>query len=180
MNVGYAISDLVLALACTVIAVRAARTRPGMALACAAIGVAAVFGVLRFSGAADVGGAHRFLSLLGGTAALPLLAASVAWTDSLAAKTVRGAALTLLVAGAIGVAVTVGAGFAPWGQAVPALSAVAILVATLPKHVTRKSLGAVVLVLTFGLVAGRLTLAGLEPLEVLHYGMTAALLLLCL
>lgn len=180
MNTGYAISDLVLALACAVIAMRAAKAKPGVALACATIGVAAVFGVLRFSGAADVGGAHRFLSMLGGTAALPLLAASLTWTDSLAAKTVRGAALTLFVAGAIGVAVTVGAEFALWGQAVPALSAVAILAATIPKHLVRKSFGAVMLVLTFGLVAAKLTLAGFEPLEILHYGMTAALLLLCL
>ena len=180
MNVGYAISDFVLALACAVIAVRAAKTRPGVALACAAIGVAAIFGVLRFSGTAGVEGAHRFLSMLGGAAALPLLAASLAWPESLAASTVRGAALTLLVAAAIGVAVTVGAGFVLWGQAVPALSAVAILIATLPKHAVRKSFGAVVLVLTFGLVAARQTLAGFEPLEVLHYGMTTALLLLCL
>ena len=45
MNTGYAVSDGVLALACIVIVVRAAKTRPGVALACGAVGAAAILGV---------------------------------------------------------------------------------------------------------------------------------------
>ena len=138
MNIGYAVSDFVLVLACAFITARAAKTRPGIALACATIGIAAVFGVVRFSGLADVSGAHRFLSIIGGTAALPLLAASVAWPDSKAATTTRGAALMLLVASAVGVAIVVGAGFALWGQVVPAVSAIAMLVCLIRTRSPRK------------------------------------------
>lgn len=180
MNTGFAISDVVLALACGFIALRVARARPGVALACAAIGIAATIGALRFSVLPELSGAHRFLSLTGSTAALPLLAASLAWPDGQAAKTGRGAALTLLVGSALGIAVVVGAGFPLWGQAVPALSAIAILAGAVRAGIPRKFMGALILVATFGFVAAKVPLGGFEPLEVLHYGMTAALLLACL
>ena len=180
MNTGYAVSDGVLALACIVIVVRAAKTRPGVALACGAIGAAAILGILRFSGVAEATGAHRFLSLIGSTAALPLLAASLVWPDIKAGKTVRGAALSLLIGSAIGIALVAGAGFALWGQVVPAASALVILVGAIAKRAARPIAGAIVLVATFGLVAGNLTLGGFAPIETLHYGMTVALLLLCL
>ena len=180
MNTGYAVSDGVLALACIVIVVRAAKTRPGVALACGAIGAAAILGVLRFSGVAEATGAHRFLSLIGSTAALPLRAASLVWPDIKAGKTVRGAALSLLIGSAIGIALVAGAGFALWGQVVPAASALVILVCAIAKRAVRPIAGAVMLVATFGLVAANLTFAGFAPIEILHYGMTVALLLLCL
>ncbi|MEO8202394.1 MAG: hypothetical protein ABI630_00925, partial [Betaproteobacteria bacterium] len=80
MNTGYAISDAVLATACIFIVVRAGG-RPGVRLACATLGAAAMIGTMRFAGAEGLAGAHRFASLLGGVAALPLLAASIAWPE---------------------------------------------------------------------------------------------------
>ena len=142
--------------------------------------MAALCGVLRLSGFAEGPGAHRFLSLIGSTAALPLLAASLVWPDSKAAKTVRGAALSLLAGSAFGIALVAGAGFALWGQIVPAASALAILAGTISRRAVRPIAGAILLVATFGLVAGNLTLGGFAPIEILHYGMTVALLLLCL
>jgi hypothetical protein len=180
LNIGFAISDLVLALACIFIAVRAARARAGVALACATIGVAALVGALRFSAFPELSGAHRFLSLIGSTAALPLLAASLVWPDCQAARTWRGAALSLLAGSALGIAIVAGAGFPLWGQAVPALSAFAILVGAFRARVARKIVGAMLLVGTFGVVAAGVTFAGFAPLEILHYGMFVALLLLCL
>lgn len=179
MNAGYAISDFVLALACFAIAFRARDGRPGIALACVVIGIAAVFGVLRYSGFANVGGPHRFLSLLGATAALPLLAASLAWPASRAAKSIRGAALVVLVASGIGVAITAGAGIALWSQVVPAASALALLFVAFRLRAARSIACALLLAATFALVAARVTIAGFEPVELLHYGMAAALLLLC-
>ena len=179
MNIGYAVSDFVLALACIVIAARSAKTRPGVALACAAVAVAAVVGVARFSGLSEAIGAHRFLSLVGSTAALPLLAAAIAWPGSKVAKTWRDASLALLVASATGIAIVTGAGIAIWGQVAPAASAVVILCATIRGRARRPLAGAILLVATFAMVAAKLEPAGLEPLEILHYGMTAALLLIC-
>jgi len=49
-----------------------------------------------------------------------------------------------------------------------------------PLDAPRPLAGAIVLVVTFGMVAAKLEPAGLEPLEILHYGMAAALLLICL
>lgn len=180
MNIGYAVSDFVLALACIVIAARSVKTRPGIALACAAIAAAALVGVARFSGFDEAIGAHEFLSLIGSTAALPLLAAAIAWPGSKAAKTWRDASISLLVGSALGIAIVAGAGFALWGQIAPAASAVVILFGTIRSRSARPVAGAVLLVATFGVVAAKLSAAGLAPLEILHYGMTAALLLICL
>lgn len=180
MNIGYAASDLVLALACIFIAVRAARTRPGVALACAAIAAAALIGVARFSGFDEATGAHKFLSLIGSTAALPLLAAAIAWPGSKAAKTWRDASIALLVGSALGIAIVAGGGIALWGQVAPAASALVILFGTIRSRALRPIGGAVVLVVTFAMVAAKLEPGGLEPLEILHYGMAAALLLACL
>jgi len=180
VNIVYALSDFVLALACIFIAVRSAKARPGMALASAAIAAAALVGVARFSGFGEATGAHKFLSLIGSTAALPLLAAAIAWPGSKAAKIWRDAALALLVGSALGIAVVAGAGFALWGQVVPAASALVILGGTIRTRALRPITGAILLVATFGVVAANLEVGGFAPLEILHYGMTAALLLVCL
>lgn len=180
MNIGYAVSDFVLALACIVIAARSAKTRPGIALACATVAVAALVGVARFSGMGEAIGAHRFLSQIGSTAALPLLAVAIAWPGSKVAKNWRDASLALLVGSAIGIAIVTGAGIALWGQVVPAASALVILCGTIRGRAPRPVAGAIVLVITFAAVAVKLEAAGLEPLEILHYGMTGALLLICL
>jgi len=180
VNIGYAVSDLVLALACIVIAARSAKTRPGVALACAAVALAALVGVVRFSGVGEASGAHKFLSLVGSAAALPLLAAAIAWPGSIVAKAWRAASLALLVGSALGIAIVTGAGIALWGQVAPAASALVILCGTIRGRAPRPIAGAILLVATFAMVAAKLEPAGLDPLEVLHYGMTAALLLICL
>lgn len=181
MNAGFAVSDLVLALVCAFVAWRAARERPGIALACGTIGAAAFVGVMRFSGLEAATGAHKFLSLIGGVAALPLLAASLAWPDAKAATNIRDASLALLVCSAVGIALVAGAGFAIWGQAVPAASVVAMLVCAVRERADGRVLGAAALLVTFYLVsANRTQIAGFAPIEVLHYGMAAGLLLLCL
>ena len=150
------------------------------ALACAAIATAALVGVARFSGVAEAAGAHKFLSLIGSTAALPLLAAAIAWPDCKAAKTGRGASLAILVGSALGIAIVAGAGFDLWGQIVPAASALVILGGTIRDHAWRPMAGAILLAATFGVVTAKLNIAGLAPIEILHYGMAAAVLLLCL
>lgn len=179
MNAGYAISDLVLALACGFVGWRLAGRLPGVAVACGAIGVAAIAGVVRFSGLEGFSGAHRFLSLVAGTAGLPLLAASLHWPDSKVAGQVREAVIALLVLSALGIAIVVGAGFSKWGQWVPAASAVGLLASAIIRRAEHRGAGAIVLLTTFGLVsANRTVIAGLAPIEFLHYGMALALLLL--
>jgi len=180
VNPGYAISDFVLALACVFIAARVGKKQPGVALACAAIAAAAVVGVVRFAGVAQASGAHRFLSLIGSTAALPLLAWAIAWPASKAAKSWRFASIALLVGSALGIAIVAGGGIALWGQVVPAASALVIVYGTIRWSAPRAIAGAILLVVTFALVAAKIEPADLSPLEVLHYGMSAALLLVCL
>ena len=177
----YALSDFVLAFACVAIVVRTARAQPAMALACATIGVAACAGVLRFSGYEEVLGAHKFLSLIGGIAGLPLLAIWAWAPESKVAENWREAALAFVVFCAIGMALVAGAGFALWGKLVPAASGLAIFGGMLYRDKPSGVFGGLLLLLAFASISMNLTHVGpFAPLEALHYGMAVALLLVCL
>lgn len=127
---GVALSDLLLALVTLTLAWRLGARRPGIAIAFLLIGVAAACGVLRFMDVPQALGPHRFLSLLGACAAVPLLAASLRWPDGASAQRAAAAARFVVLAGGIGVLATV-AGLALWGDAAAALSALVIAASAL-------------------------------------------------
>lgn len=172
---------MVLALVCAFLAVRSARERPGVAVACGAIGFAAVIGAIRFFGVEAASGTHKFFSMVAAVAAFPLLAVSLHWTDSKVATNVRQAALLFVACAALGVALVSGAGFARWAQFMPAVSAAALLGGAIQERADRRIAGSVMLILSFASISMNLTLVAwvLAPIEALHYGMALALFLLC-
>jgi hypothetical protein len=176
-----AVSDFVLLLVCAMLAWRHLRTRPAVATAAALIGLAALLGVLRYSGLAVVWGPHRFFSLLAACAAFPLLAAALRWPDAPLAQ--RGAAVGrfVLVAGGVGVAMTV-SGVAWWSQVVPGLSAALIVATVLQRRSVVAIAGALLLVGSFVVVvAGNpdtLYLDFFNSTQALHYLLAGGLALL--
>ena len=148
-------------------------------LACGVFGVAALLGVLRFSGIYPLPSWHQFASMLGASSAFPLLAVVVLWPDSLAARNTRFAWIVLCITAVIGV-IIVGAGQKRiYSDALALLSLLAVCI-TLVR--TRQWLGAVggVLILT-ALVLFALKIAAgtlLVPGDLLHIGMALGLLLL--
>jgi hypothetical protein len=148
-------------------------------LACGVFGVAALLGVLRFSGIYPLPSWHQFASMLGAASAFPLLAVVVLWPDSLAARNTRFAWIVLCITAVIGV-IIVGAGQKRiYSDALALLSLLAVCI-TLVR--TRQWLGAVggVLILT-ALVLFALKIAAgtlLVPGDLLHIGMALGLVLL--
>ena len=148
-------------------------------LACGVFGVAALLGVLRFSGIYPLPSWHQCASMLGAASAFPLLAVVVLWPDSLAARNTRFAWIVLCITAVIGV-IIVGAGQKRiYSDALALLSLLAVCI-TLVR--TRQWLGAVggVLILT-ALVLFALKIAAgtlLVPGDLLHIGMALGLLLL--
>jgi hypothetical protein len=74
----------------------------GVRIATATLGIAAVLGVLRFSGLYPIPQWHQFVSMLGACAALPLLAVSVLWPNAAVARQLKFAAIFFIGMAALG------------------------------------------------------------------------------
>ena len=69
----------------------------GVRIATATLGIAAVLGVLRFSGLYPIPQWHQFVSMLGACAAFPLLAVSVLWPNAAVARQRKFAAVFFII-----------------------------------------------------------------------------------
>jgi hypothetical protein len=175
---GDAISDLVLAAVGAFLYVANRGRRPGIALACGTIGVAAALGVACYLGVTEAVGPHRFLSLMSSCAGLPLLADSLTWPDGEPARTRRGAVLFLFMGTLLAVLLFAALGFKAWKEILPALSALLLLFGTLRARRVLPLLGAGLLIATFVLLVGNVSIRPMSADQILHYGLSAALLLM--
>ena len=175
---GDALSDLLLAFVTLPFAWRLLPRRPGTAGAMLLIGLAALFGVLRYSGLDTALGPHRFFSLVAASGGLPLLAISLRWPDGEVAS--RGAAagrFGVLVAG-IGVLLVGVAGLAWWSDLVAALSALLIVWAAVPERRIVPLLAGWLLVLGFMASATGKAFAPFSAVQELHILMAMSLALI--
>jgi len=97
-----AYTDGVLALVCLWLLTRASLPL-GLRIAAGTLGVAAVLGVLRFSGLYPIPQWHLFVSMLGACAAFPLLAVAVLWPNAAVARQLKFAAIFFIILAVIGV-----------------------------------------------------------------------------
>jgi len=97
-----AYTDGLLALVCLWLLSRAGLPL-GVRIAAGTLGLAAVLGVLRFSGLYPIPQWHQFASMLGACAAFPLLAVAVLWSDSAVARQPKFAALFFIGMAVVGV-----------------------------------------------------------------------------
>lgn len=178
-----ALSDLVLLLVCAAVVWRNLHTRPAIAVGVGLIGVAAMLGVLRFSGVAMVYGPHRFFSLLSACAAFTLLAAGLRWPDAAIAKRPAAVGRFVVLVGGVGVALTV-MGFGLWSQLVPGASAILIVWTALQHRSASAIAGALLLVGSFVVAAsgksGTMYLGYFNSTQALHYLLAAGIALLAL
>ncbi|MEY4377758.1 MAG: hypothetical protein RJB26_2308 [Pseudomonadota bacterium] len=161
-------TDLVLALTCAVVAYLRHRQSPGLGVALCSLGLAAIFGVARFSGAEWAAGPHQFLVLVTSTAAVPLLAWCLRWPGSLPSLQPRAACLAMLFGGAGGVIIVGLLGFKLWA-ALALLLAVALLLTAAWQRKDAAFAAGTLLLLAGGVVQStHWSPAGLPPVAVLH------------
>jgi hypothetical protein len=174
-----AISDALLAATAFWVALRMAQALPGMRLGCLLIGAAALAGSLRFSGLYPLPPLHEFLSMLGAVSALPLLAIAVAWPTSAVSATRRFTWVFFAGSAALGVLVVSVGGLRVGADICAVLSVLTLLAASLRRKEWLGVGTAVCLALAFAAFLARLQIPGLlQPGDLLHVGMAAALLLL--
>jgi hypothetical protein len=173
-----ACSDLVLALVCLALAWRQWSVARGVSIALLSIALAALWGVLRYSGVMFAVGPHYFFSLLAGAAGLPLLAAALYWPRGLLARHGRAIALWLIFAGAVGILASLSSLTVWWGQAAPALALLVLGALAIRQRSVRLGGAVMLLLLAFlALVLPNLP-ATVSRVQVLHYLMSLGLLLL--
>ena len=148
-------------------------------LACGVFGVAALLGVLRFSGIYPLPSWNQFASMLGAASAFPLLAVTVLWPDSLAARNTRFAWIVLCITAVLGV-IIVGVGQKRiYSDALALLSLLAVCITLVRARLWLSALGGVLMLAALVVFALKIS-AGttLVPGDLLHIGMAAGLLLL--
>lgn len=148
-------------------------------LACGVFGVAALLGVLRFSGVYPLPSWHQFASILGAASAFPLLAVVVLWPDSLAARNTRFAWIVLCITAVIGV-IVVGVGQKRiYSDTLALLSLLAVCFTLIRARQWLGALGGLLMLAALVLFALKISAGSLlVPGDLLHIGMAAGLLLM--
>ncbi|MES2129147.1 MAG: hypothetical protein V4463_17915 [Pseudomonadota bacterium] len=175
---GNAWSDLLLALVTLPLAWRLRAGRPGVAGAFILIGLAAVFGVLRYSGIDMALGPHRFFSLVAACSGLPMLAVSRCWPNGEVASRGAAAGRFGVLAAGIGVLLVGIVGFTLWSDVVAAASALLIVWAAVPACRALPLLAGWLLVVSFMASATGIAFAPFTAVQELHILMAISLALI--
>jgi hypothetical protein len=178
-----ALSDLILVLVCATLIWKYGRQQPALGIAAGLVGFAGCFGVLRFSGVAELLGPHRFFSLVAAVAAFPLLASALRWPDAPSSLRTTAAGRFALVAASFGIVARL-AGFSLWEQVVPGGAALLIAITMVQRREILGLLGATALLGSFAVAAvgraGEVYLGFFDATQLMHYTLALALALLML
>ena len=171
-----AYTDGVLALVCLWLLTRASLPL-GVRIAAGTLGVAAVLGVLRFSGLYPIPQWHQFVSMLGACAAFPLLAVAVWWPDAAVARQLKFASIFFIILAVIGVLAVGVAQKRVVVDALTVLSVVAMLVSLARNRRWPTAIATALMLAGLLLFAAKATVvAALVPGDLLHIGMAIGLL----
>ena len=173
-----AITDAVLFLCAAYLAFQ--RGLPiGYRLAFGVLSLAALLGVLKFSGLYPLDTWHRLFGILSGSAALPLLAASVKWPQSAVATKRQFALIFLGAAAMVGLTIAGLGKLRIYDQLLGGLSLLAMLWMLIQLGNARRILGIVIMIVGSVLFLAKVKLAlWLQPGDFLHLGMAMGILLL--
>jgi len=171
-----AYTDGVLALVCVWLLTRA-KLPLGVRIAAGTLGIAAVLGVLRFSGLYPIPQWHQFVSMLGACAAFPLLAVAVLWPDAAVARQLKFAAIFFIILAVIGV-LTVGvAQKRVVVDALTVISVVAMVISLARNGRWPTAITTTLMLAGLLLFAAKATVVpALVPGDLLHIGMAIGLL----
>lgn len=151
----------------------------GFRLAFGILGIAALLGFLRFSGIYPIEAWHRLFTILSGSAALPLLAASVKWPQSAVTNERQFALIFLGAAGLLGVAIAGLAKLRIYDQVLGSLSMLAMLWLLIQLRDGRRILGIVMMIVGSALFVVKAKVAPwLQPGDFLHLGMAVGIVML--
>jgi len=171
-----AYTDGLLALVCLWLLARASLPL-GVRIAVGTLGIAAVLGVLRFSGLYPIAQWHQFVSMLGACAAFPLLAVAVLWPDAAVARQLKFASIFFIVLAVIGVLAVGVAQKRVVVDALTVISVVAMVISLVRGGRWPAALTTALMLAGLLLFAAKAAvLPALVPGDLLHIGMAIGLL----
>ena len=149
-----------------------------MLLGSALLASAAALGALRFSDVLPLPSLHQYLSLLGGSAGLPLLATAVAAPQSMVARQTRYAWILAGTACVLATVLVLVLPFKLWASVTALASALALLVAGLKHRQALPTAAGLSMLAALLLFAAKVSIPPLAPGDALHIGLAASLLLI--
>lgn len=167
--------DAVLMLVALSVALGPARSVPAARLGCALLALAALLGTLRFSGLLPLPQLHMFVSALGASVAMPLLAATVLWPRRPVARTRQFAWILGVALAVLQVLVGVVAGIKWWSAAWAVMSALAIVGVSMARRQGLALAAGIAMLAAFALFGAQVSWADWRPGEFLHVGMAMGL-----
>ena len=171
-----AYTDGLLALVCLWLLSRASLPL-GARIAAGTLGIAAVLGVLRFSGLYPIPQWHQFVSMLGACAAFPLLAVAVLWPDAAVARQLKFAAIFFIILAVIGVLAVGVAQKRVVVDALTVISVVAMVISLARGGRWPTAISTALMLAGLLLFAAKATVVpALVPGDLLHIGMAIGLL----
>ena len=171
-----AYTDGLLALVCLWLLARASLPL-GVRIAAGTLGIAAVLGVLRFSGLYPIAQWHLFVSMLGACAAFPLLAVAVLWPEAAVARQLKFASIFFIVLAVIGVLAVGVAQKRVVVDALTVISVVAMVISLVRGGRWPAALTTALMLAGLLLFAAKAAvLPALVPGDLLHIGMAIGLL----
>lgn len=151
----------------------------GYRLAFGVLGIAALLGFLRFSGIYPIETWHRLLTILSGSAALPLLAVCVKWPQSVVTTERQYTLIFLGAAGLLGLAIAGLAKLRIYDQVLGTLSMLAMLGLLVQLRDGRRILGVLSMIVGSALFVAKVNIAPwLQPGDFLHIGMALGIVML--
>ncbi len=170
-----AYTDGILALICLWLLTRASLPI-GVRIAAGTLGLAAMLGVLRFSGLYPIPQWHQFVSMLGACAAFPLLAVAVLWPDAAATRQLKFASIFFIGMAVLGVLAVGVAQKRVLVDALTVISVVAMLISLARGGRWPTALTTALMLAGLLLFASKATVVpGLVPGDLLHIGMAIGL-----
>ena len=149
----------------------------GVRIAAGTLGIAAVLGVLRFSGLYPIAQWHQFVSMLGACAAFPLLAVAVLWPDAAVARQLKFASIFFIILAVVGVLAVGVAQKRVVVDALTVISVVAMMISLARGGRWPTALTTALMLAGLLLFAAKATVVpALVPGDLLHIGMAIGLL----
>ncbi|MBT8141146.1 MAG: hypothetical protein HKN88_09855 [Gammaproteobacteria bacterium] len=156
------------------------RTQKALLMVLVLIGLAALLGLLKFSGILPLPELHALLAMLSSCVALPLLAVTMVWPTGPVSKTLRYMSIFSFIMAFIGVMLVTIGEFTLWRTICALISALVILLAGLWRKQWLVFIAGVLLVVALAVLGAQKNVLGLLAVDWMHLLLSVSLVVLVL
>ncbi len=172
------LTEAVLAIASIAVALRSLKISKALSMACILIGVAALFGLLRYSEILVLPELHQLMAVLSSCVALPLLSVVVIWPESSVSQSIRYMTIFSFIAAFLAVILVSINEIEIWRNVCAGISALLILIFGLMRKEWLNTLAGVFLLVALIILFKKISILELLPADSMHLILASVLVIL--